>query len=74
MSDEARQRAMTHALNAIAKERAGVEHYQENQRLVRTGKAGRTSGARPLEFDERLPHQTTPPPGFVARVARLLRT
>ncbi len=72
MSERARQRAMTAALNAIAREQADTQRYQDKQSQARSGGMADTAGARPLEFDESgFPiRQNTP--NFVQRVARLL--
>jgi hypothetical protein len=70
MSEQARLRELSDAVEAALGEQAGAQRYQRTQRHVR----GRTAEdrPRPLEFDANGFPIAQRRPSFVTRVARLL--
>lgn len=72
MTEQARQRELSDAVEAVQTAFAGAERYRRAQGEARSGRAASVDRAHPLEFDESGFPIAQLRPSFAQRVARHL--
>ena len=72
MTDQARQRSHSEALDRFLVEQAGYVRYRRSQFTALRGRPRDANGARPPQFDESGFPIRQGRPGFPKRLARLL--